>query len=81
MRDWSPEASEHWARVRAKGAVRYVALAGLMWGTLMFLATSVISGAFLLRNGLIYLLGGICYGLAMWSWFEYRFRRSGQRHT
>lgn len=78
-----PIEMERWAKARAQGMLRYVLVSGvLMWGLPMFVVmTFVVSHPTLplLVSGLIWGVGGVCFGVAMWLTQEYRYRKALQQ--
>jgi hypothetical protein len=76
-----PEVREKWGRTRAKGKLDYVLKAGVLsYGLPMFLIMtffvnrSRLSPKFISISALLWLLGGVLFGVAMWHVQESRFK-------
>ena len=76
-----PEVREKWARTRAKGKRDYVLKSGVLaYGLPMFLIMTFyvnrerLTPSFILISALLWLIGGIFFGVAMWSVYEARYQ-------
>ena len=78
-----PEVRAKWSQTRAKGKADYVLKAGVLsYGLPMFLIMTFfvhrerLTTNFILVSALLWLLGGVFFGVAMWHVYEARFKAS-----
>jgi hypothetical protein len=84
---WWSEKTQRWRAIRAKGRARFVLLYGVLgWGLGMFVIMSVLPMLFgwprwihihasLLLGSVLWILGGVLWGIFMWFDSERRFQR------
>lgn len=76
---------ELWEKMRAMGKCRYICLVGGLWAGIFIILTTLIDlwpdggfinfGAFLIKTVVSYLLGGCLFGLLMWIYGEYTYKK------
>ena len=71
-----------WARVRERGKMRYIAIMGGSYGLLMFLFMTFVvhrdklNPVFVALSLVLWIVGGVVFGGAMWFIGEYRYRKA-----
>lgn len=80
-----PKDLQKWEVTRQKGKTRFVLVAGVLsWGVPMFAVMTFVvnrrperplTPLMILISAVVWLLGGACFGLAMWAITERRYRK------
>lgn len=73
---------ERWGKAREQGMLRYVLVTGVLsWGLPMFIVMTFVvsrSNTPIAVSALIWAVGGVAFGVAMWLVQEYRYRKATQ---